>query len=358
MEPSDTPEAVRVIGKRATTVGKRQIGGLVASKVGGGDCFVDQRPQALGRLQYGGVEGQELQGNVFRDRHLARTVAARPVEHQQGEHQQGALVRSLSDIAGKSDENQVEQRGAGTVGQEPHHRSGVRVHEALGAHPPEAVMPVCHGTAAARHPDPAPHWLQADAALVHRPNLQRPSGDLLPGCLHAAAKAGFEEFLGQPVDIGMARYLAGETEATQCFGTAARRNQTSKPAGDPQGNRAARPEAVIVQWSIQAIPRVALLGCVKQRSGAGIELARVVQPRNSSLVVAPHWNAAPARRISRHLGDELGRAPAVQQPNDLKACPLGCTRRVGVQPMQIVGLKVPFQVNCAAYPQTGGAAPP
>ena len=138
-----------------------------------------------------------------------------------------------------------------------------------------------------------------------------------------------------------------------------RRGEIRRPSmGAPLGDRAARPEAVIRRRIVQAILQTALLACAKQRSGAGVELALVAQPRNPGLVVASHQNADPARRGPRHLGDKLGRASAGQQPDDRKVRPLRRILRLLVPPMQVIGLKVPLQVNCAAHPQTAGTPAP
>ncbi|AIB16657.1 hypothetical protein ABAZ39_32995 (plasmid) [Azospirillum argentinense] len=113
--------------------------------------------------------------------------------------------------------------------------------------------------------------------LVHRPHLQRRVGILLLKCLHTAAEPRLEDLLGQGIGFGMAgaRHLAGEAEPAQIIGAAPGGDQTPEHAGDPLGDRAARPQATVGRRIVQIIPQAALLACVEQRSGAGVELALV-----------------------------------------------------------------------------------
>ena len=140
---------------------------------------------------------------------------------------------------------------------------------------------------------------------------------LLLECLYTAAELRLEDFLRQGIGFGVAgaRHLPDKAEPAQIVGPApggrqdarACRQSTGRPRA-PSTNRGQR-------RIVQAIPQAALVACIEQRSGAGVELALVAQPRNPGLVIACHANANPARRVPRHLGHELRRASAPSHPS-------------------------------------------
>ena len=102
-------------------------------------------------------------------------------------------------------------------------------------------------------------------------------------------------------------------------------------------DQTAGPQAAIRRWIIErAVKALALFG-VEQRSGAGVEAAQIAQPVNPGLVIPSDKNADPALRIPGHLGRDLRRPAACQQPEDLEMRALDRVLFFPIPMIQLIG---------------------
>jgi hypothetical protein len=100
----------------------------------------------------------------------------------------------------------------------------------------------------------------------------------------------------------------------------------------------------------RAVKALALFG-VEQRSGAGVEAAQIAQPVNPGLVIPSDKNADPALRIPGHLGRDLRRPAACQQPEDLEMRALDRVLFLPIPMIQLIGIKMFNQINLASHAQ-------
>ena len=135
-----------------------------------GDGLVGERPETLGRLQFGCVGGQEAELDAVRQPQLAADVPACVVEHEDD-----GLVWPGAGIAGEGVEHLLEQGDADAVGHPPLDVAGGGPHEAVEVEPLVLVAGDRDRAPAAPGPHPADQRLQAEPVLVERPDLDRPA---------------------------------------------------------------------------------------------------------------------------------------------------------------------------------------
>ncbi len=134
-----------------------------------GDRFVGQRPLALGRLQLGRVGRKKLQHDALRHDEPVTDVPTGLIQNQDDQ-----LVLAGADRLGKRGQHRAEQVGVDRGADEPDHRPGARVDEAVEVEPGVAVLADRDRALALGRPSPTQDRLQADAMLVERPDLDRP----------------------------------------------------------------------------------------------------------------------------------------------------------------------------------------
>ena len=100
-----------------------------------GERLVDQGPEVLGRLEFGGIGRQELEVDAFGNNQIRGDVPTGAIEH---EHDQ--IVRSGADLTGEGGQDLAEHRRVDRLGEEPDHLAGGRPHEAEDIEPLEPVM--------------------------------------------------------------------------------------------------------------------------------------------------------------------------------------------------------------------------
>jgi hypothetical protein len=108
-----------------------------------GERFVDQGPEVLGRLEFGGIGRQELEVDAFGNDQIGGDVPTGAIEH---EHDQ--IVRSGADLTGEGGQDLAEHRRVDRIGEEP--LAGGRPHEAEDIEPLEPVMAAGAGRGAPR----------------------------------------------------------------------------------------------------------------------------------------------------------------------------------------------------------------
>jgi hypothetical protein len=124
-----------------------------------------------------------------------------------------------------------------------------------------------------------------------------------------------------------------------------------KPDGraDPLRDQTAGPQAAIGRWIIErTVKALALVGV---EHGAGVEAAQIAQPVNPGLVIPSDKNADPALRIPGHLGRDLRRPAACQQPEDLEMRALDRVLFFPIPMIQLIGIKMFNQINLASHAQ-------
>ena len=134
-----------------------------------GNWLIHQRPEMLGRLEFGGIGWQEDEADPIGDGQAFGSMPAGVVEHEDAAA--GAPCTGLAREGGE----QFGKEGLGEAAAEiPDDLAAGRLHEGGDVQPLVAVMaegdrPLTNG-----RPDPAADRLQAKAVLVLRPDLDRP----------------------------------------------------------------------------------------------------------------------------------------------------------------------------------------
>jgi hypothetical protein len=114
-------------------------------------------------------------------------------------------------------------------------------------------------------------------------------------------------------------------------------------------DQTAGPQAAIGRRIIERTVKTLQAIGVEQRSGAGVEAAQIAQPVNPGLVVPSDKNADPALRIPRHLGRDLRRPAAHQQPEDLQMRALDRVLFFPIPVIQLIGSQMFNQINLASH---------
>jgi hypothetical protein len=114
-------------------------------------------------------------------------------------------------------------------------------------------------------------------------------------------------------------------------------------------DQTAGPQAAIGRGIIERTVKTLQAIGVEQRSGAGVEAAQIAQPVNPGLVVPSDKNADPALRIPRHLGRDLRRPAAHQQPEDLQMRALDRVLFFPIPVIQLIGSQMFNQINLASH---------
>ncbi len=191
MEEGPGAKPLGVVSQPAALVGDRGFDLIERLEMVVGDHLVGQRPQALGRLKFGRVRRQEHHFDALRDFQILRDLPASPVEHE--DH---ALVRTGTNLAGEGRQELAEQGRVHSVGHDPGNLAGRGPDEAEQLQPLEAMVADRFRPAAAGRPDAADHRLQPDPVLIERPDLERGLGIGVLTVLDLLPKAGFEGDLG------------------------------------------------------------------------------------------------------------------------------------------------------------------
>ena len=131
-----------------------------------GECFIGQRPQPLGRLQFRCIRGQEAQVYPRWDVDLGTGMPARAIESYQD-----LLARPRADRSGEL--GQGEREGGDRHGrqQQPPGPTRIRMDKGIEIAPLVAMLDDRLGALAPGAPDPAHDRLEPDAVLVGRPQL-------------------------------------------------------------------------------------------------------------------------------------------------------------------------------------------
>ena len=136
-----------------------------------GDRLIHQRPEMLGRLEFGGIGWQEDQADPLGDGQAFGAMPAGVVEHEDA-----AAVAAGAGLAREGGE-QFGKEGLGEAGAEiPERLATGRLHEGGDVQPQITVMPEGDRPLAAGRPDPAADRLQAKAGLLLCADLDRPVG--------------------------------------------------------------------------------------------------------------------------------------------------------------------------------------
>jgi hypothetical protein len=112
-------------------------------------------------------------------------------------------------------------------------------------------------------------------------------------------------------------------------------------------DQTAGPQAAIGRGIIERV--VKTLQAIGVEHGAGVEAAQIAQPVNPGLVVPSDKNADPALRIPRHLGRDLRRPAAHQQPEDLQMRALDRVLFFPIPVIQLIGSQMFNQINLASH---------
>lgn len=136
-----------------------------------GDGFVGQRPETLGRLEFGGVWGQETEMQALGDAQPLGPMPPGIVEDQDD-----GLVGTDAGGLGESIEDGLEQRRVDRTGEPPFHVAARRAHEGVEIEPLIFVVADGDGAFAGLGPDAPRQRLQAETVLVESPDLDRPVG--------------------------------------------------------------------------------------------------------------------------------------------------------------------------------------
>ena len=135
----------------------------------------------LGRLQLGRVGREELPHDAVRHDELVADVPAGLIQNQDDQ-----LVLAGPDRLAEGGQHRAEQVGVDRGADEPDHRPGARVDEAVEIEPLLAVLPDRDRALALGRPLPPQDRLQTDAMLVERPDLDRPRGVRGAALVHPA----------------------------------------------------------------------------------------------------------------------------------------------------------------------------
>ena len=135
------------------------------------DGFIDEAPQMLGRLEFGGVGWQVDEPQPLGHAQTGLGVPACPVEQKDD----GALG-SGTGLAGKQRQQALEQPLGNAVSNIPVAFAGGGRDKGCDVEPLVAVMAERRGPLPARRPDPAVDWLQPDAVLVGAEEANRSAG--------------------------------------------------------------------------------------------------------------------------------------------------------------------------------------
>ena len=147
------------------------------------DRLIHQRPEALGGLQLGAVGRQEHQADPLGDGQALGPVPAGVVEHEDD-----AAAAPRPGLPREGGEQRFEERLGEAGGEIPDRLAAGGLHKGGDVQPLVPVVAERDRPGADGRPNPAPDRLQADAALVLGPNLDRAGGMRRPGPRHRASE--------------------------------------------------------------------------------------------------------------------------------------------------------------------------
>ena len=135
------------------------------------DRLIHQRPEMLGRLEFGRVGRQEDEADPLGDDRALGSMPAGIVEHEDD-----AALAAGAGLTGEAGE-QFGEEGLGEAAAEiPERLAAGRLHEGGDVQPLVPMMAERNRPLADGRPDPAADRLQAEAVLVLRPDLDRAVG--------------------------------------------------------------------------------------------------------------------------------------------------------------------------------------
>jgi len=132
------------------------------------DRLIDERPEPLGRLEFGRVGRQKDEANPIGDDQVFGTMPARIVEHEDD-----AALATRAGLAREGGEQFGEEGLREAAAKVPDRLTAGRLHEGRDVQPLITVMAKGDGLLADGGPDAAPERLQAEAMLVLSPDLDR-----------------------------------------------------------------------------------------------------------------------------------------------------------------------------------------
>ena len=133
-----------------------------------GKRLIQNRPEVLGGLQFGGVWGQVDEPDPIRHNQVRFGVPAGVVELKHDD-----AIPSRPSLAGKQRQQRGKERLGHPVRYVPEGLAGDRLHEGGDVQPLVAVVAKRDRPLAFGRPDPAQDRLQPDAVLVGRPDFDR-----------------------------------------------------------------------------------------------------------------------------------------------------------------------------------------
>ena len=136
-----------------------------------GEGLVGERPQTLGRLEFGRVRRQEAQMEAFGYDQFLADMPSGVVEHHDDR-----LVLAGAGGAREGIEDGLEERHVDRIGDPPFHIAGCRAHEGVEIEPFVFMVTDGDGALSGLCPDAPGQRLQAETVLVESPDLDRPVG--------------------------------------------------------------------------------------------------------------------------------------------------------------------------------------
>lgn len=170
MEQGLAADAVRIVGQAAATLADHIVDLGEVGEAAVGDDLVDQRPEALGRLEFRGIGRQEFQLDPLGHREIGSDMPTGAVENQND-----PPIWPGADLSGEGGQDPAKHRCVYRIGQEPGCLSRGWPDKAVDPQPTEAVMAKGDRAPAAQGPDPARHRLEPQAMLIEGPDLRKPT---------------------------------------------------------------------------------------------------------------------------------------------------------------------------------------
>ena len=132
------------------------------------DGLIHQRPEMLGRLEFGRVGRQVDEADPVGDGQVLGSMPTRIVEHEDD-----AALAARAGLAGEAGEQFGEEGLREAAAEIPDRLAAGWLHEGSDVEPLVAVVTERDRPLARRRPDPAPDRLQAEAGLILGPDLDR-----------------------------------------------------------------------------------------------------------------------------------------------------------------------------------------
>ena len=162
------PEAELIASEDPATLCDRAFQISKSRKVAVGEGLIEDRPEVLGGLQFGGVWGQVDGPDPIRHDQVGRGVPAGAVEPEHDD-----AIPSRPGLTRKQRQQRRKERLGDAVRDGPEGLAGDRLHEGGDVQPRVPVVAERDRPLTFGRPDPADDRLQPDAVLVRGPDLDR-----------------------------------------------------------------------------------------------------------------------------------------------------------------------------------------